>query len=129
MVNVTNGLLSIILLILVNQFYPTAFGTLILVGIVISALYFFYWLIAKFPAQRKLQKAERLQEQKDEADFWELQRKGDAIRSKYDPDHVWNEATSLPQEYSNEIQNLNLEYRDMLKRRNGWTDSDFYDDY
>ena len=129
MVNVTNVLLSIILLILVSQFYPTAFGTLILTGIVVSVLYFFYWLIAKFPAQRKLQKEKRLQEQKDEADFWELQRKGDAIRAKYDPEHAWNEATSLPQEYSNEIQNLNLEYRDILKRRNGWSDSDFYDDY
>jgi hypothetical protein len=127
MVNVTNGLLSIILLILVNQFYPTAFEAIILAGIVVSVLYFFYWLIAKFPTQRKLQKAKRLQEQKDEADFWEHHRKSDAIRAKYDPEHVWNEATSLPQEYLTEIQNLNLEYRDMLKRRNGWTDSDFYD--
>ena len=127
MMNVTNGLLAIILLILVNQFYPTVFGALILASMVVSALYFFYWLIAKFPAQRKLQKAKRLQEQKDEADFWELQRKGDVIRAKYDPDHAWNEATSLPEEYLNETRNLNLEYRGVLQRRNGWTDGDFFD--
>ena len=128
MINVTNVLLSIILLILVSQFYPDVFVTLILASLATLTLYFFYWLIAKFPTQRKLKKSQRLLEQKDEADFWEHQRKGDAIRAKYDPEHIWNEATSLSQEYLDEIQNLNLEYSTMLRRRNGWTDADF-DDY
>lgn len=61
----------------------------------------------------------------DEIDFWEHDRKRDAIRTKYDPGSEWNEGTFLPQEYLDEINKLNLEYQDMLRRRDGWTDSDF----
>jgi hypothetical protein len=123
--NVTNYLLLIILLILVKQFYPALLDTLVPVVIGGLALYGCYWLVAKFPAQWKRRKAKRQQEQKDEAEFWEYQRKHDAIRTKYDPEHAWNEATSAPQEYLDVIRNLNLEHRRMLQRRNEWTDSDF----
>lgn len=123
--NLTNYLLFIILLILVKQFYPALLDTLLPVIAGGLALYGCYWLVAKFPAQWKKRKAERQQEQKDEAEFWEYQRKHDAIRAKYDPEHEWNEATSVPQEYLGEIRNLNIEHREMLRRRNGWTANDF----
>jgi len=123
--NLTNYLLSIILFILVKQFYPDILGTFVLVAIGGLALYGCYWLVAKFPTEWKRRKAERQQEQKDEAEFWEYQRKHDAVRAKYDSEHVWNEATSVPQEYLDEIRNLNLDHRGMLQRRNGWTVNDF----
>ena len=119
--NLTNYLLSIILFILVKQFYPDILGKFVLVAIGGLALYGCYWLVAKFPTEWKRRKAERQQEQKDEAEFWEYQRKHDAVRAKYDSEHVWNEATSVPQEYLDEIRNLNLDHRGMLQRRNGWT--------
>src|SRR5665647_513661 len=123
--NLTNYLLSIILFILVKQFYPDILGTFVLVAIGGLALYGCYWLVAKFPTEWKRRKAERQQEQKDEAELWEYQRKHDAVRAKYDSEHVWNEATSVPQEYLDEIRNLNLDHRGMLQRRNGWTVNDF----
>jgi len=123
--NLTNYLLSIILFILVKQFYPDILGKFVLVAIGGLALYGCYWLVAKFPTEWKRRKAERQQEQKDEAEFWEYQRKHDAVRAKYDSEHVWNEATSVPQEYLDEIRNLNLDHRGMLQRRNGWTVNDF----
>ena len=123
--NLTNYLLIIILLILVRQFYPTLLDALLPVVIGGIALYGIYWLVAKFPTQWKKRNAERQQEKKDEEEFWEYQRKHNAVRAKYDPEHVWNEATSVPQEYLDEIRNLNIEHRGMLQRRNGWTASNF----
>jgi FAD/FMN-containing dehydrogenase len=124
--NVTNFLLGIILLILARQFYPGFLNTILLVTIGGFFLYSCYWLVAKFPEQRKKRKAEKQREEKDEAEFWEYEGKHRAIRAKYDPENVWNEATSVPQEYLDEISALNLAHRDMLQRRNGWTTSDFY---
>jgi len=70
-------------------------------------------------------KAEAPIKEQDERDFWEHCGKRDAIRAKYDPGNEWNEATFLPQEYLDESRKLNLEYQGVLRRRNGWTDSDF----
>lgn len=124
--SVTNYLLVIILLILVKQFYPDLVDALLPVVIGGLTLYGCYWLVAKFPKQWKKRRAERQQEKKDEAEFWEYQRMHDAIRAKYDPEHAWNEATSVPREYLDEIRKLNLAHREMLQRRNGWTVDDFY---
>ena len=48
------------------------------------------------------------QEQADDEAYWELQRKLEVIRAKYDPKHEWNEASSVPNEYLREVQQLNL---------------------
>ena len=123
--NVTNCLLSIILFILVKQFYPDVLDTLLPLAIGGLTLYGFYWLVAVFPAQWIKRKAEKQQEQKDEAEFWEYKKKHNAVLAKYDPEDLWHEATSIPQEYIDEIKNLNLEHRGMLQRRNGWSVNDF----
>lgn len=123
--NLTNYLLFVILLILVMQFYPNLLAELLPVVIGALMLYCCYWLVAKLRAQWTKRGAEKQQEQKDEAEFWEYQRKHNAIRVKYDPEHEWNEATSVPKEYLNEIRSLIIEHREMLQRRNGWTANDF----
>ena len=123
--NITNVLLLVILFILVKQFYPVATETLVAVGIAALALYAGYWLVTQFPARWKKRGAERRQEEQDENEFWDYQKKHDAIRAKYDPRLEWNEATSVPSEYLEEIRRLNVEHRDMLQRRNGWTTEDF----
>ena len=123
--NITNCLLVVILFILVKQFYPTIAETLVPAAIVALALYGCYWVVAKLPAQWKRRKVVRQQEEKDEKKYWEYQQKHDAIRANYDPRHEWNEATSVPGEYLQDIRRLNLEYRDVLQRRNGWTADDF----
>ena len=63
--------------------------------------------------------------EQDEISFLEHWGKSDAIRAKYDPGNEWNEYTIIPQEYLDECRKLNLEYQGVLRRRNGWTDSDF----
>lgn len=123
--NITNVLLVVILWILLKQFYPATADTLLTVAIVASVLYCCYWLVTKFPQRWKKRKAERQQEAEDEGAYWEYRQKHNAIRAKYDPRHEWNEATSVPHDYSKEIRALNLEYRSMLQRRNGWTAADF----
>jgi uncharacterized protein HemX len=67
------------------------------------------------------------QEEHDEREFWEHDAKRRAIRAKYDPKNEWNEATSLPADFVRESTELNLQYRQMLQRRNGWTAKDFDD--
>ncbi len=123
--NITNILLVVILFILMKQFYPDTTETLVAVGVAAFALYGGYWLVTQFPARWKKRRAEKKQEEQDEKEFWEYQQKHDAIRAKYDPRNEWNEATSVPDIYLEEIRNLNLKHRAMLQRRNGWTTEDF----
>jgi hypothetical protein len=123
--NITNVLLAIILFILVKQFYPDTAETLVAVGIIGFVLYAGYWLVTQFPTRWKERRAEKRQEEQDEREFWDYQKKHDAVRAKYDPRNEWNEATSVPNLYLEEIRKLNLEHRGMLQRRNGWTADDF----
>ena len=125
--NITNILLLVILFILLKQFYPAATDTLVALGITAFLLYAGYWLVAQFPPWWKKRRAERLQKEQDGKEYLDYQKKHDAIRTKYDPRNEWNEATSLPREYLEEIRSLNLEHRGMLQRRNGWTVEDFSD--
>jgi len=124
-VSTTNLLLAIILFILLKQFYPAAIEALAPRVIVVVVLYGCYWLVAKLPGKLKKRTAEKRLEQEDENAFWEHQKRHEGIRAKYDPKHEWNEATSLPNEYLKELRQLNLKYREMLQRRNGWTAKDF----
>lgn len=123
--NITNILLAAILIILVKQFYPATADTLVAVGVFGLVAYSAYWLLAKFPAQWKKRRAEKVQRESDEKEFWEYRKVHDAIRAKYDPRNEWNEATSVPREYLEEIRELNLAHCYMLQRRNGWTIEDF----
>ena len=79
-------------------------------------------------------KAELLQElaarnhqKQDDTDYWEYDRKREELRARYDPENKWNEATSVPADYLREVRALNIQYRNMLQRRNGFTASDFND--
>ncbi len=125
--NLTNSLLIVILGILIHQFYPGLFNTVIVGGIAAAVLYGCYWIIARYPEHRRKQRALVKQHEEDEKEYWEYRKKHDAVREKYDPRHEWNEATRVPQEYLKEIRSLNLSYEGMLRRRNGWTDQDFGD--
>ena len=127
LMNLTNSLLFIVIIILVEQFYSTQLDSLRPVIIGCFILYGCYWLVVKFPVLWKKRRIERLQEQKDEAEFREWQRKHNLIRTKYDPEHKWNEVTSVPQEYLDEIRSLNIEHQKMLQRRNGFTANDIED--
>src|SRR5262249_36148008 len=73
------------------------------------------WLSVTY--QRK--KAERSQKKIDEKLWREYDAAHRAIRKKYDPENKWNEATSVPRDYQEEIDDLNHSYRGMLKRRFG----------
>jgi predicted membrane protein len=114
----TNYLLSIIAALLFFRFYPAEAWILGAFAIGGFALYGCYWLVARYPSERRRRKALRAQEAQDNAEHREWLANHTAIRAKYDPDNVWNEATHLPREYEEEIRNLNLAHRVMLKRRN-----------
>lgn len=70
-------------------------------------------------ARHEQRKAIRAQKARDEEEFKEYWSGHQAIRAKYDPEHKWNEATSTPREYHEEIDELNEIHRAMLKRRLG----------
>ena len=123
--NITNALRVIILFILVKQFYLDTAETLAAVSIVGFVLYAGYWLVTQFPTWWKKRRAKKRQEEQDERELWDYQKKHDAIRAKYDPRNEWNEATSVPAQYLDEIRKLNLDHRGMLQHRNGWTADDF----
>lgn len=123
--NVTNLLLFAIMLLvaiflmMVEQFYPRQwawFNLLFWLSVIAFALYGCYWLLAVFPGRWKKSRAEQRQRKKDEAEYWEWYARHEAIRHKYDPEHQWNEATTTPYEYQDEIDKLNAEYRDVFKR-------------
>jgi hypothetical protein len=78
-----------------------------------------YWLITYGPTWWREHQAERKKQNVLDADkplreeFW---RKHKAIRNKYDPKDEWNEGTFLPQEYVQEMADLNDEYRAVMDR-------------
>ena len=118
-VSATNFLLAVILFILIKQFYPGAIEALGPVVLGVAVIYGCHWLVAKPPGKQR--NATKLQEEGDEEAFLAHQKRPEAIRSKYDCKKEWKGATSAPSEYLREVQQLNLEYREVLQRRNGWT--------
>jgi hypothetical protein len=54
----------------------------------------------------------------------------EAIRDKYDPRRVWNEGTSTPWAYQQEVRQLNDDYHDVLRAWFGpsWDDEDAEED-
>jgi hypothetical protein len=77
------------------------------------------WVLNAFPKWRDRRRQEKAIERQLKADaplrneFWA---KHKAIRDKYDPNHEWNEGTSLPPEYTTEMADLNAEYRAVMDR-------------
>lgn len=85
-------------------------------------LWAWFRALAAVPGARR---AAAEQERADEEAYWEFEAAGRAIRAKYDPEGAWNEATVVPDAFLSELHALNLQYRGMLTRRNGWTPADF----
>jgi hypothetical protein len=83
------------------------------------------FLFTRYLAQRKKESEELAREVADDKEYWKYESEQEAIGLKYDPKKEWNEATLLPKQYLVDIRELNLRYRALLKRRNGWTDRDF----
>jgi uncharacterized membrane protein YebE (DUF533 family) len=103
---------------------PTTTIFLIAVGLVAYAAY------QLFPKSRERREAKRQaleRDGEDEKAFWDYQTKHNSIRAKFDPTNSWNEATTVPDDYKEEIRQLNLLYANMLRRRNAWTEADFVD--
>lgn len=124
-VNITNFLLILIILILEQQFHPEFANQVFVFAGVAGAIYGVYWLIARFPAVWRQNRQRRAQEIADHKEYWEYEAERRQIRAKYDPGNQWNEATSVPREYLDEIRRLNQNHRWMLMRRNDWKAEDF----
>jgi hypothetical protein len=112
---VTNVLLLVIAGLLFEHFYPDIAHKLW----PLVALFAGFWLIGWLHARWQQMRAERKQKKFDEKLWWEYSAAQTAIRKKYDPENKWNEATSTPQEFHEEMDALNHSYRGMLKRRFG----------
>lgn len=82
-------------------------------------------MIAHYPEHRRRKRTLQLQSEADEREFWECRKQCEAVRDKWDPGRTWNEGTSVPDAYLEEIRAINLAHQGMLRRRNGWTDRDF----
>ena len=113
--------------ILVKQFYPEFAGKIYTGAVVLLLVLGGYWLAFEFPGEFKKHRARKKQELQDEKDFQEYDKQFTDIRTKYDPEDRWDETTSVPDKYIEEIRKLNFKYSGMLRRRNGWTTEDFND--
>lgn len=108
----TNFLLILIAAMLGIRWYPEIAYPVIVIAVI-------GWVLNAFPGWRAERKVERAKERQLKADeplrneFWA---KHKAIRDKYDPEHQWNEGTSLPMEYRQEMEDLNIEYRAVMDR-------------
>jgi len=108
-----------VIILLIDQHGPALWSTLAWTFGVCAIPYGIFWLTFVYPDKRKKNKARELQEASDEKAFWIFWEKREAISKKFDPEHKWDETTTLPEEYEQECRKLNDEYRDVLKRRNG----------
>ena len=69
---------------------------------------------------------QRKQEEADEYEFNQYQQEIQALRELYDPENTWSESTTPPEEYGRKLRRINVDHMEMLKRRNNWTDDDFF---
>lgn len=112
--NVQTFLLLLIAAMIGIHWYPSAAYPVIVILVI-------GYLLNEFPKWLKQQRLERAKQKQldDDAplrqEFW---RKHKAIRFKYDPNDEWNEATSLPAAYRQEMEELNEQYRVVLDRWN-----------
>ena len=108
----TNFLLILIAAMLGIHWFPN-------VAYPVIAIALAGWALNEFPRWRERRRKERDVERQLKADeplrneFWA---KHKAIRDKYDPKHEWNEGTSLPPEYEQEMADLNAQYRAVMDR-------------
>jgi hypothetical protein len=108
----TNLLLVLIAAMLGIRWYPSIAYPVIVVALI-------GWALIEFPKWRERRRREKAIERQLKADeplrneFWA---KHKAIRDKYDPEHEWNEATSLAAAYIQEMDDLNAEYRVVMDR-------------
>src|SRR5438105_13039439 len=85
--------------------------------VVLVVVYWLLWLIAVYPDRRRVKKEMRKRaifHYEVEQQFKAEQK---AIRDRYDPKGEWNEATSIPVAYREELQQLNLKYKETLDYR------------
>jgi hypothetical protein len=108
----TNILLALIAAMLSIRWYPSIAYPVIAIALI-------GWALTELPKWRECRRGETAIERQLKADeplrneFWV---KHKAIRDKYDPKHEWNEATSLPAAYIQEMDALNAEYRVVMDR-------------
>src|SRR5258706_5503770 len=80
------------------------------------------WLVFKaiqYPTKHKAAREKAKQEKADEDEYWNVYHPAwDAVRHKYDPKKEWNEISTIPQAYRDELREVNRKLRWMLKRRN-----------
>jgi hypothetical protein len=112
---VTNVLLVIVAALLFELVHPAWAPLAWLVLGVFAAVSAVSWLTARHE-QRKAARAAKALDDEEFNVYWAEHQ---AIRAKYDPEHKWNEATSTPRAYREEIAELNETHREMLKRRFG----------
>jgi hypothetical protein len=117
----TNYLLALILALLAYHFEREMFFGF---AIFVAAIWLLDWAI-KYPAKHKAARKQATQEKADENEFWQEYKPAfEAIRRKYDPENKWNEGSSIPQAYRDDLRELHLKHRWMLQRRNGYTVTD-----
>jgi len=111
----TNLLLVWTLAFLMFHFERQMFwNTVISVGCMWAAI-----LAIQYPAKFKTARAKAKQEKADEDEYWQVyQPAWEAVRHKWDPKKQWNEISTIPQEFRDEIREVNRKHRVMLKRRN-----------
>ncbi len=111
----TNTLLLYILAFLVYHFEREMFWN---IALSLGAI----WLVIKafqYPAKYKAAREKAKQEKADEDEYWNVyQPAWEAVRHKYDPKKEWNEISTVPQAYRDELREVNRKHRWMLKRRN-----------
>ncbi len=66
-----------------------------------------WWTVTRLEKNR-----EKAEKRAVAVQMQEYRRLRDALRDKYDPNNQWNEATSVPREFLEELRELNDQYRD-----------------
>jgi hypothetical protein len=100
-------------------------GNLLVTAVIGLAAYGAFDLVRRIAKYLQERRSASEQAASDEEAFWAYSREHESVRTKFDPEKTWNEATPLPAEYLSEMRALNFRFSGMLRRRNGWADEDF----
>ncbi len=114
----TSLLLAAAVALLVVHFFPYLAAPVawlsLAVGIVWAGL-----LVSRILSHYREARSRAAQQAADEKAYRDYEAQLDAIRTQFDPNHEWNEATAYPDAYRAALSALHERYRAMLERRFG----------
>ena len=114
----TSLLLAAAVALLLVHFFPHLAAPVAWLALAVGLVWAAVFSLRIFLLLRE-RRSRAVQQAADEKAYRDYKAELDKLRTRFDPNHEWNEATELPHVYREALSALHERYRSMLERRFG----------